>query len=176
MNLGIASFVAAGVMTAGLSVAPGTVSVGVFDGGSGNYLVNPEGTDGLRQVTGFVVFRQRIDNGTIKVSGHLRGLAPRTRYVAVAYKDAICAPTPGVTAFPSGSFVTDRRGRVTIRNVTVNPAGFNPVGTFDVEETRSVSIRQALVQPISVPGIPAGTPTVPNGAAVEACDRSPFTN
>jgi hypothetical protein len=40
--------------------------------------------------------------GPIAVNGGLSGLAPSTPYVAVPYKDGICLPTPGVTAFPSG--------------------------------------------------------------------------
>ena len=87
----------------------------------------------------------------------------------------MCLPTPGVTAFPSGSWMTNAQGVGQPRNVVVNPAAINPVGTFSVIETRSVSIRQAVISAVAVPGIPAGTPTVPNGAQPEGCDRRPPT-
>ena len=46
----------------------------------------------------------------------------------------------------------------------VNPTAINPLGTFSVSETKSVSIRQAVITAVAVPGIPVGTPTVPNAA------------
>lgn len=165
----------AGLLMGAGAAAPATTAVAVFNGGSGNYLTS-DGTDGLRQVSGVLRFTQATDDGPITVAGRLTGLAPRTAYVGVPYKDGVCTPLPGVTAFPSGSFTTDKRGRVTVRNVVVNPQAINPAGDFDVDNTRSVSVRQVVVNAVALPGIPVGTPTVPNAAAVEACDRSPLVN
>jgi len=163
------------VLAAGLlapAAAQAATAVGTFDAGSGHHMVVPDGTDGLRQVDGQLTFRQTAF-GPITVNGRLAGLAPSTPYVAVPYKDGACIPTPGVTAFPSGSFMSNAQGVAQPRNVVVNPSAINPVGTFSVAETRSVSVRQAVISAVAVPGIPAGTPTVPNGAQPEACDRTP---
>ena len=159
-----------------------------FRPGSGLYLAGPGQTDGLSQLSGSVTFTQSTSGGTISVSGRVGNLAPNMLYVAVPYKDGICAPVAGVTAFPSGSFTTDGTGTATIpAGVTVNPAAINPAGTINVSEVHSVSIRQVVLTPVplpTVPGYPAGvpagtpvapaqTPTVPNVAAVQGCDRQP---
>jgi hypothetical protein len=157
------------------AAARSAVAVGTFDGGSGSFLTTPDGTDGLRQLDGTLTFRQS-GTGPITVNGSLSGLAPSTPYVAVPYKDGVCLPTPGITAFPYGSFFTNANGQVQVRNVTVNPAAINPVGTFSVSETRSVSVRQAVITSIALPGIPIGTPTVPNAAPPEGCDKNPEVN
>ena len=153
------------------SIASAAEATATSRPGSGNYLTT-SGTDNLRQVGGSIKFTQSGPGAPINVSGQLTGLAPNNLYVAVPYKDAVCLPTPGVTAFPSGTFLTNAQGSASV-STTVNPAAFNPAGSFTVPETRSVSVRQALVTSIALPGIPVGTPTVPNGAAVEACDRAP---
>ncbi len=156
--------------------APATESAATADArfrpGSGSFLTTT-GTDGLRQVGGTLRFTQSGTGQPITVNGSLTGLAPRNLYVAVPYKDGVCLPTPGVTAFPSGTFYTDTAGRARVSNVKVDPAAVNPAGTFNVNETRSVSVRQAIVTSVALPGIPVGTPTVPNGAQPEACDRNP---
>lgn len=161
---------------AALVLTPGAASastaVGTFVGGSGNFLTTPNGTDALRKLNGSLKFDQR-KTGPITVNGNLSGLAPSTPYVGVPYKDGVCLPTPGVTAFPSGAFFTNARGEARVRNVTVSPTAINPRGTFSVSETRSVSVRQAVITTVALPGIPVGTPTVPNGAQPEGCDRTP---
>ncbi len=144
--------------------APRSVAVGQFIPGQ---------TDGLRPVSGSVTFTQ-VGNGTITVTGRLSGLEPSKGYVAVPYKDAMCLPTPGITAFPTGAFYTDSTGRVRIpAGVTVNPQAINPTGQFTVQQTKSVSVRQIVISAVNLPGIPAGTPTVPNVVRPEACDVSP---
>ena len=167
--------IALAAVLAGLLIpaaAQAASAVGSFQAGSGHHMVVPNGTDGLRQVDGQLTFRQNA-TGPITVNGRLSGLAPSTPYVAVPYKDGACIPTPGVTAFPSGSFLSNAQGVAQPRNVVISPTAVNPLGTFTVGETRSVSVRQAVISAIAVPGIPAGTPTVPNGAQPEACDRTP---
>ncbi len=168
----MAQAAALGASAASTASAAAARAVGTFRAGSGNFLTTT-GTDGLRQVGGTLTFTQIGANKAITVNGRLGGLAPRNLYVAVPYKDAVCAPTPGVTAFPSGTLYTDAQGKAVVANVTVNPAAINPAGSFTVSETRSVSVRQAIVTSVALPGIPVGTPTVPNGAQPEACDRSP---
>lgn len=142
-----------------------------FVGGSGSYLTGA-GTDGLRRVSGQVQLRQTKPGATITARGDLTGLAPTTTYVAVPYRDGFCTPVPGVTAYPSGPFTTDRAGRARFAT-KVNPRAVNPAGRFDVRDTRSVSVRQVVISSVALPGIPVGTPTVPNVAQPEACDKTP---
>lgn len=128
-------------------------------------------TDGLSQVSGTETFTQ-VGTGTITVTGSVAGLRPTTMYVTVPYFDGGCIPAAGVTAFPSSSFTTDALGSANFTG-TVNPKAINPLGTFTVGQTHSVSIRQVLVQGVQVPGLPIGTPTIPNVGAVETCDHAP---
>jgi len=169
------SLVAAAITAATLA-APATAAAyseanATFRGGSGNFLTT-SGTDGLRQVSGTLKVSQASAGAPITVRGNISGLAPSTPYVAVPYKDAICLPTPGVTAFPSGSWFTNAAGSASV-NVIVNPQAINPAGDFYAIQTKSVSIRQVVIPAIALPGIPAGTPNVPNAAPPETCDRNP---
>jgi len=148
-------------------------SRGTFVGGSGSYLTTADGTDGLRQVSGQITFSQNKRGGTITVNGRLSGLEAHRLYVAVPYKDGSCIPLPGITAFPSGTFYTNRNGRAFISGVKVNPTAINPAGSFSVRDTQSASVRQAIVSSVALPGIPVGTPVVPNIVQPEACDKSP---
>ena len=167
--------VAAAVAAASLAV-PAAASAyseanATFRAGSGNFLLT-SGTDGLRTVGGTLKVAQANAGAPIRVTGSVSGLAASTPYVAVPYKDAICLPTPGVTAFPSGSWMTNAQGSATV-NVVVNPQAIESRRRLYAIQTRSVSIRQAIVSAVTVPGIPIGTPTVPNAAPPETCDRAP---
>lgn len=143
------------------------IAVAEFVGGSGVYLTT-DGTDGpTAQPTGWVTFRQKATGKRITASGRVFGLEPNKSYVVVPYKDANCLPAVGVTAFPSVAIQADRKGRIKFNNRLVNPAGINPAGSFNVAETRSVSVREVVV---SIPGVI----TIPNGAEVKACDESPM--
>lgn len=163
--LGIACSATALILSVGVAPA----NAGAITSAKGTF-VSGSSTDRLRSVDGKVKFTQPKKNGTITVSGNLSGLEANKLYVAVPYKDGACLPTPGITAFPSGAFQTNGTGAVVIPNgVTVNPKAINPLGTFNVSQTRSISVRQVVIQAVSVPGIPAGTPTVPNIVQPEAC-------
>lgn len=163
------------------SAAAPARATGTFVAGSGNYLLVPGGTDGLSQLGGHVTFSQAGNGATIHVHGRVTGLPANSAFVAVPYKDGACLPVVGVTAFPSGAFTTNARGVAVIpAGVTVNPRAINPAGTVNVPDTHSVSVRQVVFASRPVPpvpgypnGLPAGTPTIPNGAAVEGCDRTP---
>jgi len=39
-----------------------------------------------------------------------------------------------------------------------------------------LSIRQVVIPAIGIPGVPAGTPNVPNAAPPETCDRNPVVS
>ncbi len=90
----------------------------------------------------------------------------------MAYKDGVCLPTPGVTAFPSGGSWC-QLGRRGGGQHDRQRAGVKPAGEFDAIQTEAVSVRQVLVSGITVPGTPIGTPNVPNAAPPEACDQAP---
>lgn len=153
---------------------------GTFVAGSGFYLAPGGGTDGLSRLGGTIAVSQASLGGVISVRGHLTGLAPRTAYVAVPYKDAYCLPVVGVTAFPSGAFTTNAAGSVTLpAGITVNPRAINPAGAVNVVDAHSISVRQVVLAAVALPplpgypvGLPKGTPTVPNAVAVQGCDRT----
>lgn len=124
---------------------------------------------------GTVTFTQD-GNGPITGKGKVTGLQPNRNYLAVPYKDGVCLPTPGVTAFPSAPWVTDSKGNATF-TTTVNPQAINPLGQFNVAQTRSISMREVLIGgqslPVTLPWpLPSGTPNVPN-PITEACDAHP---
>lgn len=155
----------------GTAAASASTSKATFRGGSGFYLTS-SGTDGLSEVTGNVTFSQSASGAAISASGNLSGLKANTPYVTVPYKDPLCVPAVGLTAFPSKPFTTDANGKVSFSGVTVNPQAILPVGTFDVSQTHSVSVRQVILNSINLGGI-IQIPTIPNGAAVETCDLHP---
>ncbi|WP_375424047.1 hypothetical protein [uncultured Friedmanniella sp.] len=150
--------------------AASSTATATFRGGSGNYLTT-SGTDANLQVSGQVTLRQAAPSAAITASGSLTGLRANTTYVTVPYKDGVCLPAAGVSAFPSGSFTTDGTGSV-VFTVSVNPTAISPAGVFDVAQTKSVSVRQVVLSPVNGGGV-VGTPTVPNVAVPEACDRHP---
>jgi hypothetical protein len=151
--------------------AAGSTADATFTARSGFYLTT-DGTDaGVKTIAGHVKFSQAAASAPITATGHLTGLRARTTYVTVPYKDAECLPLAGVTAFPSGPFTSDANGTADF-SVTVNPTALVPVGAFDVSQTASVSVRQVVVSSLNLGGL-VGTPTVPNVAMPEACDRSP---
>jgi len=117
---------------------------------------------------GKVTFRQ-TDFGPITATGNVTGLTPNRAYLTVPYADPVCAPLPGVTAFPSATWTTNANGAASF-TVTVNPQAINPLATFTLDQTRSISIREALV-PGQTTG-PVTTPSVPN-PITEACDTAP---
>jgi hypothetical protein len=122
---------------------------------------NPRGT---------VVFSQPSGGGPITGVVNITGLAPSKAYLVVPYTDPVCAPTPGVTAFPSSRFVTDTAGNARNVAVTVTPNAINPLATLDLTTVKSVSTREVLVQggqsgPVTIPNVP--TPIT------EACDPAP---
>lgn len=117
---------------------------------------------------GTVTFKQ-VDNGPITATGRVTGLTPSRAYLTVPYADPVCAPLPGVTAFPSATWTTDATGASSF-TVTVNPQAINPAASFTLDQTRSISIREALVP--GQTGGPITTPTAPN-PITEACDTSP---
>ena len=104
-------------------------------------------------------------SGTITGTGQVSGLLANRAYLVVPYADGVCAPTPGVTAFPSAPWTTDANGSATI-NTTVNPQMINPAGQFTVAQTRSISIREVAA------GSQGPGPNVPN-PITEACDTAP---
>jgi hypothetical protein len=121
---------------------------------------NPRGT---------VVFSQPTGGGPITGVVSITGLAPNKAYLVVPYTDPVCAPAPGVTAFPSSRFTTDANGNASA-TVTVTPNVINPLATLDLRTVRSVSTREVLVQ-----GGQSGPITVPNAPwpITEACDTNP---
>lgn len=173
LKLTASSVLAAALLATPVAAASASTSTARFRAGSGNYLTT-SGTDNLRQVSGSVTFRQTVPGAPISASGSLSGLQPNTGYVTVPYKDGACIPAAGVTAFPSAPFYTNATGQVAFSGVTVNPAAINPLGSFNVNQTRSVSVRQLIVSSVTVPGV-ISTPNIPNVGAVEACDRAPVT-
>jgi hypothetical protein len=129
----------------------------------------PGTTDGLFPVSGTVKFTQSVPGAPITASGTVTGLPPNTAHTTVLYKDGACLPLVGVSAFPSGAFFTDATGSATF-SVPLQPNALNPVGSVNVNQTRSVSIRSLLVNSVVVPGV-ISTPNIPNGAAVQACAK-----
>ncbi|MDA0178720.1 superoxide dismutase family protein [Solirubrobacter phytolaccae] len=117
---------------------------------------------------GTVTFRQ-TDNGPITATGTVTGLTANRAYLTVPYSDGVCAPLPGVTAFPSATWTTNANGAATF-SVTVNPQAINPLAMFTLDQTHSISIREALV-PGQTTG-PLTTPSIPN-PITEACDTDP---
>lgn len=144
--------------------APGTTAVAVFDAAADT---TPQLVGGETTPRGTLVFTQVEDPGNLNdlsVKGRVSGLAPNTAYVAVAYTDAFCTPTPGITAFPSRAFTTDKKGRARV-DVLLDPQGLNPAATLDTELVQSVSIRSVVVNANGT------TPAVPDVTQTEACDR-----
>lgn len=174
LKLTASTLFATTVLVVPAGAASASTSTARFRAGSGNYLTS-SGTDNLRQVSGSVKFSQTVPGAPISASGSLSGLQPNTGYVTVPYKDGACVPAAGVTAFPSAPFYTNATGQVTFSGVTVNPAAINPLGSFNVNQTKSVSVRQLVVSSVTIPGV-ISTPNVPNVGAVEACDRAPVTS
>lgn len=121
---------------------------------------------------GTTVFSQTGPTGPITGQVSLTGLGASKAYLVVPYTDGGCAPTPGVTAFPSSRFTTDASGAANT-SVTVNPAGVNPTGTLDLRNVRSISIRE-----VALAGPSAGPTTLPNAPTpvTEACDTAPVIN
>lgn len=122
---------------------------------------------------GSVTFSQ-TGNGPITAKGSITGLLPNRAYLTVAYKDGFCAPTPGVSAFPSAPWTTDGNGAATF-TTTVNPQAVNPAGQFTVGQTRSISIREVAAGSQQPPAPLPPTPNVPN-PITEACDTNPVVN
>ena len=142
---------------------------------------SPQVVNGETRPRGTLTFRQPVNvagNDNFRVNGRITGLRANSDYVAVLYKDAVCAPTPGLTAFPSRVVRTDRSGVAVFRDTVLDPQGVNPAARHRARETRSVSLRDAIVLPAAVTGQNAPLPglpitAVPNGAETEACGRSP---
>lgn len=176
----LALLVGLGALASPAGAATSVHRTATFVAGSGNYLLVPGGTDGLSQLGGHVTVTQAKAGAPIKVTGVVTGLQATTLYVAVPYKDGECIPAAGLTAFPSGAFVTNASGVARIpAGVTVNPRAINPLGVVNVAQVHSISVRQVVLSARALPplpgypnGLPKGTPTLPNVAAVEGCDRT----